>query len=241
MDVMYRVGIVVGIVTSASVAGADEQAAYDRLLAKPHTVAMLQAGIIGLPTAPISSSQRGGSTFLGSIGKGDATIETGLDVMFRMQKDWAFGAGILFGPRPTSDTQYGGTSGLPRTHSRSYWYWGVEGRWIPLHYRWLEGWVGVHAGEVIVGDRFNTDVGQPQPGILGSRQVTIRSEGFATGLQAGADWLLNDHFVFGVIGRGDLWVLPSEQSCSSIGDCATLSGAVMAFEIGLTVGYRIPL
>ena len=141
MDVslaISRAAIVVGIVSSASGAFADEQAAYDRLLAKPHTVAMLQAGIIGLPNAPISSSQRGGSTFLGSIGKGDATIETGLDVVFRLHKDWAFGAGILFGPRPTSDTQYGGNSSLPRTHSRSYWYWGVEGRWIPLHYRWLE-------------------------------------------------------------------------------------------------------
>jgi hypothetical protein len=233
--------VTIAMVSMARSVRADDQASYDRLLAKPHTVAMLHAGIIALPTAPISASHQGGSTFLGAIGKGDATIETGVDIVFRLHKDWAFGAGVLFGPRPTSDTEYGGNSGLARTHSRSYWYWGVEGRWIPLHYRWLEGWVGLHAGEVIVGDRFDTDVGQPRPTILGTREVTIRSEGFATGIQAGADWLLTEHFVFGVVGRSDVWVLPNSQACSSIHDCATLSGAQFAFEIGLTVGYRIPL
>lgn len=242
MDVKPLTLAVIALVAASSVtARADEQSSYDRLLAKPHTVAMLHAGIIALPTAPISASHQGGSTLFGTIGKGDATIETGGDIIFRLARDWAFGASVLFGPRPTSDTEYGGNSGLARTHSRSYWYWGLEGRWIPLRYRWLEGWVGLHAGEVIIGDRYDTDVGVARPAILGTREVTIRSEGFATGLQAGADWLLTDHFVFGVIGRGDLWVLPSEQACSSIGDCSTLSGSVLAFEIGLTVGYRIPL
>ncbi len=240
MDVTRTLPLCIALALTASAARADDQRSYDRLLAKPHTVAMLQAGILALPNAPISQSHPGGDTFLGTLGKGDATIETGLDVVFRLARDWAFGAGILFGPRPTSEAVPGGNPSLARAHSRSYWYWGVEGRWIPLHYHWLEGWVGVHAGEVILGDRFDTD-GPPRPAILGTREVTIRTEGFATGLQAGADWLLTDHFVFGVVGRGDLWVLPSTQASSSIGDRATLTGAVFAFEVGLTVGYRIQL
>jgi hypothetical protein len=224
-------------------ARADEAAtpSYETLLSRRHTVAMLQGGIIALPGAPISTSQRGGNTPFGSIGKGDATVEAGVNVIFRVERDWSFGAGVLFGPKPTSDTQYGGTSGLPRTHSRSYLVWGVEGRWLPIRQRYVEGWLGLSAGEVILADRFDTDVGTSRAAILGSRQVTVRSEGFATGLQIGADWLVTEHVVVGISGRGNLWLLPSEQACTPIGDCATLSGAVFAFELGLSVGYRIPL
>jgi hypothetical protein len=35
--------------------------------------------------------------------------------------------------------------------------------------------------------------------------------------------------------------LPKSPRCSSIGDCATLGGAVLVLELGLTIGYRLPL
>lgn len=230
---------------SARAGGDDEHeaAAYERLLGRPHTVALLQAGILALPFAqPLSPRTQGGNVpFVGALGQGDATVETGVNVIFRVARDWAFGAEFEFGPRPTSDTQYGGNSGLPRTHARSYVFWGLEGRWFPLRYKWLEGWVGLSAGEVVLADRFGTDVGDPKPTILGQRQVTISTEGFSTGLQVGSDWLLTEHVVFGVVTRADLWVLPTTPACTAIGDCATLSGGVFAFEVALNLGYRIPL
>ena len=67
------------------------------------------------------------------------------------------------------------------------------------------------------------------------------------GLQAGADYLITDQWVVGLALRADRWVLPAqkpfsqESSCDALGDCPTLTGGVTAFEMGVTVGYRIPL
>ena len=235
------VAVALGLLQSAARADDGPSPSYESLLSRRHTVAMFQTGIVALPGAPISASQRGGNTPFGTIGRGDATVEVGVNVIFRVARDWSFGAGVLFGPKPTSDAQYGGTSGLARTHSRSYLVWGLEGRWLPIRHRYVEGWVGVSAGEVVLADRFETDVGTSRAAILGARRVTVRSEGFASGLQVGADWLVTERLVLGVNGRGNLWVLPSDEACTAIGDCATLSGPVFAFELGLSVGYRIPL
>jgi len=71
------------------------------------------------------------------------------------------------------------------------------------------------------------------------------SAGFAVGGQAGLDYLISDSFVVGLALRADWWLLPDESvlvsSCDAIGDCPTLHGSVAAFEMGVTVGYRIPL
>jgi hypothetical protein len=220
---------------------------HQSLLDRPHTVAELEAGIIALPTAPISASNRGGGTPLGTIGNGDATVQTGVHVLYRATREWTFGAGALFAPRPTSDSNYGGATGLPRTHKRSYLFLGAEFRYFPLRSRWFEFWFGMTGGGVVIGDRFSTDSAPQVPAILGNNEVTVSTEGFAIGLQTGADYLINDSFVLGLTLRGDRWVLPSqkpfaqETSCDPIGDCPTLTGSVDAFEVGLTLGYRIPL
>ncbi len=69
--------------------------------------------------------------------------------------------------------------------------------------------------------------------------------GFAVGAQSGLDYIISDALVVGLAGRGDFWLLPSESgqlsSCDAIGDCPTLHGGVVAFELGLRLGYRIPL
>jgi hypothetical protein len=216
---------------------------HQSLLDRAHTVAELEAAIIALPSAPISASNRGGGTPLGTIGSGDATVQTGVHLLYRATREWAFGAGALFAPRPTSDSNYGGGSGLPRTHRRSYLFLGGEFRYFPFRSRWFEGWFGMTAGAVIIGDRFTTDNAPQVPSILGTNEVTVSTEGFALGVQAGADYLLNDNFVIGLTLRADRWVLPAEKpsSCDALGDCPTLAGSVDAFEVGLTFGYRIPL
>jgi hypothetical protein len=222
---------------------------HPALLDRPHTVAMLEAGIIALPTAPISPSNRGGSTPLGSIGSGDATVQTGLQLLYRATREWAFGAGALFAPHPTSDSTYGATtmSGLTRTHSRAYLFVGAEARYFPLRSRWIEGWFGLKGGAVIVADRFTNNNAPESPPLVGTPTVTVTTEGFALGIQAGVDYLVTDNWVIGFTLGAERWLLPTEKpfsqetSCDPIADCPTLTGSVGAFEGGLTVGYRIAL
>jgi hypothetical protein len=226
-----------------------EPAAHPSLLDRPHTVAEFEAGIVALPGAPISAANKGGATPIGRVGSGDATLMTGLHFVYRPTRDWAIGAGALFAPRPTNDhNYYGGLSSLPRTHSRSYLVLGGEGRYFMAHIRWLEAWAGVTAGAVIVGDRYSIDSAPQVPGILdpngGTNTTTTSTQGLALGGQLGADYLITDQWVLGLTFRGNAWFLPTlkgTSQCDALGDCPTLSGTVAAFEVGLGVGYRIPL
>jgi hypothetical protein len=238
-----------GIATAARPVQADDPP-HDHvsLLDRSHTVAEAEAGIIALPSAPISPASRGGNTPLGAVGNGDATIQTGVHILYRADRDWAIGAGAIFAPHPTSDpncANCGGASGLTRTHARSYLFLGAEGRYYPLRSKWLEGWVGVTGGSIIVADRFTTNSAPQVPSLLGTNQITVNTAGFALGGQAGLDYLISDSFVVGLALRGDWWLLPDENrlvsSCDAIGDCPTLHGSVLAVEMGVTLGYRIPL
>jgi hypothetical protein len=214
---------------------------------RPHTVAVLEAGIIALPTAPISPAFQGGNTPFGPVGKGDATVLTGVHLLYRATRDWAIGATGMFAPRPTSDP-YNATGNVTRTHTRSYWFLGGEARYYPFRLRWLEGWIGAEAGGVVIADRFTTNA-PPVPSFLGTTTVTVSTEGFALGLQAGADYLITDQWVVGLAARADEWLLPSRgqkpfsqlSACDAVGDCPTISGSVAAFEFGLTVAYQLAL
>lgn len=233
--------------TLAARADAADPVEAASVMARPHTIAIAEAGIIVLPTAPISPSNRGGSTPLGSVGNGDATIETGIHLLYRTNLSWAFGASAIFAPKPTSDTNAGGANQLERTHSRSYLFMGAEGRYFPFHIRWFEAWVGAAAGGIVISDRFATNTQVQVPSFLGTNTVNVSTEGFAVGIQAGAEYLITDQWVVGLAFRADQWFLPAEKpfsqetSCDPLGDCPTLKGNVTAFDIGITVGYQIPL
>jgi hypothetical protein len=262
MDVTGRVGLFIAalaalLAAAPAAAAADEDASENknaneeheheyeplhRIIDRPHTVAEVEGGIIALPNAPISPGQRGGDTpLVGRIGRGDATLQTGIHVLYRPTRSWIIGAGAIFAPRPTSDSEYGGLGLLKRSHARSYLFLGGEVRYIPLHYRYFEAWVGASGGAVIVADRFTTEGGESVPTIVAVPDVTIRTEGFALGIQAGGSYYLSESWILGANVRGYEWVLPNTRACSSIGDCATLSGAVTVAEFGLTVGYLLPL
>lgn len=229
-------------VARAGEAPARSDAALARIIDRPHTIAEVEAGFIALPTAPISAGQRGGDTpFVGKIGTGDATLLTGIHILYRWNRSFAVGAGAIFAPSPTSDDEYGGLSGLKRTHSRSYLSMGAEGRWIPIHYKYFEAWVGASAGAVVVADRFTTEAAPTVPTILGNREVTVRTEGLALGGTLGGSYYLSENWIAGLTLRGYGWFLPDSPRCSAIGDCATLSSTVAAVEFGLTMGYRLPL
>ncbi len=241
---VFAVLVAVPGVARADDVPASGSASVLRFVERPHTVALLEAGVIALPNAPISQSQRGGAVpLVGPIGKGDSTIQMGIHIQFRVARDWAFGARFLLDPNPTADPEYGlgGLGALPRTHSRSYFTFGGEARYIPLHSRFFEGWVGAMLGGVIIADRFSTDVGELKPKVFGDRVVTLSTEGFYLGAQVGADWIVSDKVLVGLVFRGSHWFLPTTPNCSPIGDCATLTGSTDAIEFGVTVGYRIPL
>lgn len=213
-----------------------------RLIDRPHTVAEIEGGILALPTAPISRGQRGGDApLVGRIGRGDATMLAGLHFLYRWNRSFAVGAGALFAPRPTSDGEYGGLGGLTRTHTRSYLFLGAEARYIPIHYKFTEVWVGASVGGVVIADRYTTEAAPDVPSILGKREVTVRTEGVAIGLQAGGSYYLSENWIAGLHVRGSEWFLPKGPECSSIGDCPTLTNDVLAIEVGLTMGYRLPL
>jgi hypothetical protein len=231
----------------------EEKPEHSSILDRPHTVAELEVGIIALPNVPISPAYQGGQTPFGAVGNGDATLQTGLHLIYRATREWAIGAGAVFSPIPTTDKNYGGsgTPPLQRSHSRSYLLLGAEARYYPLRSRWFEAWFGLTGGLVIIADRFSTDSGPMVPAILGDNTTSVGTEGFAAGVQAGGDYLITDQWALGLTLRGDQWILPGQQSflsflgrktsCDPIGDCATLSGSVRAFEIGITIGYRLPL
>jgi hypothetical protein len=242
------IAALVAVICESPRAAADESSSTDTsLLFRSHTVAELEGGILALPSAYISQANRGGSTPIGPVGNGDATLMVGVHVLYRATREWAIGAGGTFAPFPTSDPNAGATSGLSRSHSRSYLTLGGEGRYFPFQTRWLQGWIGANAGGVIVGDRFTTNGVVAVPSLLGDPTVTVSTEGFSLGVQAGLDYIITDRLVVGFAFRGDWWLLPKqkafsdETSCDPIGDCPTLTGSVAAFEASLTFGYRIPL
>src|ERR1700722_15918043 len=114
----FAVLAAIAAVTTAGPRASADESADQALLFRSHTVAEAEAGILALPTAPISASNRGGSTPLGTVGNGDATMMIGVHVLYRATREWAIGAGATFAPLPTSDPNAGGTSGLLRSHSR---------------------------------------------------------------------------------------------------------------------------
>jgi hypothetical protein len=116
-----------------------------------------------------------------------------------------------------------------------------EARYVPLRTANFEGWLGLVAGGVVIGDRFTTDAGATVPSVVGTKEVTIRTEGFVLGAQAGLTWNFSERWGAGVVVRANQWVLPVAPQCSPIGDCATLSGGVQSVDAGLSIGYRIPL
>jgi hypothetical protein len=207
-----------------------------------HTLAILESGIIVLPNAPVSQSQHGGDIpIVPPVGQGDATIQIGIHILYRPARDWAFGAHFFFDPRPTADTEYGGLSGLPRTHSRAYFFVGGEVRYIPLHARAIEGWLGAQGGGVIIADRFTTNAGPQVPAIFGNPEVSLSTEGFFLGGQIGVDWFISERIVAGLVTRYNHWILPEQPKCSPILDCTTLTGGVDSIDFGFTLGYRISL
>ena len=115
--------LVASFVTTPAVAAPDEPPemsanALEYLISRPHTIMELEGGIIALPGKSISNAQRGGDTPIGRVGRGDATMQAGAHVLYRFNKNYVVGAGVIFSPFGTSDDQYGGGYGQSRGNAK---------------------------------------------------------------------------------------------------------------------------
>ena len=215
----------------------------DWVLRRKHTIAELEVGFIALPNAPISPSEKGETS-----PSARSVTATRRPASGCTSSTAAAPTGPSAPARSSAPTRRQTTTlvnGITRTHSRDYLWMGGEGRYIPLHLKTVEAWIGIAVGGVVVADRFTTQlpIRAQVATDLGTSQVTVRSEGFSLGLQAGGDWQLGENLLVGLALRFDNWILPAAgtEQCTPIGDCATLSGPVTEIEVGLRVGYRIRL
>ncbi len=219
----------------------DRAAGNDRWAGElgPHAAFQLGVGMLALPAAeacPVS----------GPNGPECEPAETALG--FALQSlarvdNFGFGGGITwaFGLRPTTGA---GHDSLERQHSRSYFL--VEGHfryYLPRLAIW-DSWVGASMGFVIVNDSWTTLADRDpyaDTDFVGPRAVSLRTEGFAAALGAGVDWRFAKRWKFGTHVRYSNWLLPTEREATPLGDLASLAGRVDSLDVGLVVGYLLPI
>src|SRR4051794_23244867 len=123
-----------------------------RTLDRPFTVAQIGIGLLTLPAADVCLHNR-------PCTKGDTSIEADMWQFYRASRNFSIGAGATVAIAPTVDNPPT-VAGIERTHTRSYFLVEAQGRYYPIHQPWIEAWVGVTAGGVIVSDRYKIEGGE---------------------------------------------------------------------------------
>lgn len=210
-------------------------AAAARELQKPYTQAEAGVGILTLPTTDVCLTAPNTCT------RGDITPEAYVWMLYRAAGLYAIGAGAAYALSMKSDTPQRTYANLDRSHKRDYLMIDVTGRYYALHLAWLEGWLGMTVGGVVVYDRYTTKMENPSAPILGPSGVLARTEGLSMGLGAGLGWTFAANWSLETALRSAWWFLPSTRACAPTGDCATLAKDVAVFTLGIGVAYRIAL
>lgn len=236
----FWIGVIVLVWPGTSLAQESSRtrdAAAAREHSRPHTQAEAGLGILTLPAKDICLTAPQTCT------DGDIKPQAHVWMLYRPNRHWAVGAGVTYAPSASSDTPQRTPANLDREHKREYFMGDVTGRYYALSLNWLEGWVGVTAGAVVITDRYQTDYPYEDESapILGPDGIYLRTEGLSAGFTAGLGWAFAVNWSAGASFRSAWWFLPGEQSCAPTGDCATLSGHVAMFTIGASVAYRISL
>lgn len=228
--------------TSAQVAEAPDPrlARGFQRLSRPTGIAELGMGWLTLPGAKVCAAR---ST--GQCNTGDTSFEVDAWQLYRANKRFAFGAGLLLGliptTNPTTDACQNDPDCVQRSHSRSYLT--LEGtiRHYPYVGESVELWWGVAGGLAVVSDKFVVSNKNSDLALVGSRGVTIRTEGVSLGLAGGAVFWLADHWSLGSTFRYGNWFLPKTPAKDPLTDEASLSGRNTMFSLGISIAYRIPL
>ncbi len=209
-------------------------------LSRPTGIAELGMGWLTLPGASVCA-ERSSNT----CKKGDTSFEVDAWQLYRANKRFAFGAGLLLGliptTDPTTDSSQSDPAAVPRNHSRSYLT--LEGtiRHYPYVGESVELWWGVAGGLAVVSDKFVVSDKNSDLALVGSRGVTIRTEGVSIGLAGGAVFWLADHWSLGTTFRYGNWFLPKTPARDPLTDEASLTGRNTMFSLGISIAYRIPL
>lgn len=206
-------------------------------LSRPTGIAELGLGWLTLPGASVCAERSSGS----GCKKGDTSFEVDAWQLYRANKRFAFGAGLLLGLIPTSDAPRNDPEGVNRNHSRSYLTLEATVRHYPYVGESVELWWGVAGGLAVVSDKFVISDKNSDLALVGSRGVTIRSEGASVGLAGGAVFWLADHWSLGTTFRYGNWFLPKIAAKDPLTDEASLTGRNTMFSLGISLAYRIPL
>jgi hypothetical protein len=226
--------------TAASVAGTSASPDPERLkqgfgaLDRPMGIAEAHVGVLSLPAAVVCAERSAGCK------KGDVSFAVEAWQLYRMNQHLAFGAGLVLGLIPTAHPRQD-PEGVAREHTRSYLT--VEGtfRYYPYVGDDLEVWGGLVAGLVVVNDRFQVVSARDDRALLGTRGVTLRTEGGSLGAGAGLAYRLSEHFSLVTTVRYTEWFLPREPATDPLGSEASLTGQNRVLSAGIGLAYRVPL
>ena len=206
-------------------------------LARPTGIAEVGVGWLTLPGAAVCAERQSGS----GCKKGDTSFELDAWQLYRTNRRFAFGAGLLLGLIPTTDAPRSDPNGITRNHSRSYLT--LEGtiRHYPYVGEGVELWWGISGGLAVVSDRFEVSDKNSDLALVGQRGVLIRTEGATIGLAGGASFYLASHWSLGTTFRYGNWFLPTTAAKDPLLDEASLTGRNTMFSLGISIAYRIPL
>jgi hypothetical protein len=225
---------------SASVAGGSASPDPERLkqgfaaVDQPMGIAEAHVGALTLPAAEVCAERSAGCK------KGDVSFAVEAWQLYRMNQKLAFGAGLVLGLIPTAHPRQD-PEAIEREHTRSYLT--VEGtlRYYPYIGENFEAWGGLVAGLVVVNDRFHVVTTADDRALLGTRGVTLRTEGASLGAAAGFAYRLSEHFSFVATARYTEWFLPLKPATDPLGSEASLTGHNSVVSAGIGLAYRVPL
>lgn len=203
-------------------------------LDRPIGMAEANVGVLTLPDAEVCAERSAGCN------NGDLSFALEGWEIYRANLRLAFGAGFMLGLIPIAHPRQD-PEAIERDHTRSYLT--VEGvfRYYPYVAERWELWVGPVGGLVVLNDQFQVANIKDDRALLGTRGVTIRTEGGSIGAGAGFAYQLAEHWALIGSFRFTQWFLPSKPETDPLGSEASLTGKNTAFSLSFGVAYRLPL
>lgn len=211
-------------------------------LNRPAGIAEFGVGWLTLPAAEVCSEPD-------RCERGDTTPQVDAWQFFRLNVEFAVGAGITLGLFPTRDSPTVDPPGVERSHTRQYFMFETMARYYPYVGETSEAWVGLATGLTVVKDSYVTDTNETYA-TVGSPGVTVQTEGFTVGLGMGAAFALAPSWSVGGALRFGSWFLPDEakrgpfdsDDPEAIGATrATLTGRNSVVSLGFSIAYRSSL
>jgi hypothetical protein len=198
---------------------------------QPMGIAEGNVGLLTLPAAEVCAERSAGCK------RGDVSFALEVWQLYRMNQRVAFGAGLVLGLIPTAHPRQD-PEVVERDHTRSYLT--VEGalRYYPYVGESVEIWGGLVGGLVVVNDRFQVANGRDDRALLGTRGVTIRTEGGSVGVATGLAYRISEHWSLGGTFRYTTWFLPQRPATDPLGSEASLTGRNTVLSVGVGLAYR---